>query len=391
MKNIFFSIATLFMFSGCGNKSTSEATVAEAAVTATTAPQTVILTREQLQRAGIELGQPEQRSIAATLTANGTVVVLPEDKATVSSKIGGRIEQFFIHEGQQVQKGQALMRIASSAVFDIQQAYLQAKADLIFLDKELERQKTLSAQNVGATKLYEEAQSKYFRAKGDLQTAAAKLEYLGIGLENLNHPDQLKLANSITVRAPISGNVSEIPVNIGANVGEGTSLCNIIGLDDLHAHIAVFAKDMAFVQPGQAVTVRFPNTAYPPLNTKIEYISREIDQASKTYALHIGLPTAKGHSYLPGMPVVADIQLQGGAPGLALPEAAVLHDGNSAYCFIAVNPGGDNIEFQKVAFEPSAQGGGYVGVPPALLDGKTVVLRGANLVDGEMRRGEMEE
>ena len=389
MKNIFFGILMLSLLSGCGNPAAPDTQMALAEVPA--AAETVSLTREQLQRAGIALGLPEQRNIATLLTANGTVAVLPEDKATVSSKMGGRIEQFFIHEGQNVQKGQALMSIASSAIFDIQQAYLQAKADLIFLEKELERQKTLSSQNVGAVKHYEEAQSKYFRAKGDLQTAAAKLQYLGIGVENLEHPERLKLATTITVRAPISGNITEVPVNLGASVGEGTLLCSIVGLDDLHAHLAVFAKDMALVQAGQPVVVRFPNTNFPPLNAKIEYISREMDAVSKTYALHVHLPAPKGHSYLPGMPVVAEIQTQLGSAGLALPEAAVLHDGTASYCFVALHPDGEKIEFQKIAFEPTGRGGGYVGVPEGLLTGKTVVLRGANLVDGEMRRGEMQE
>ena len=106
MKNIFFNILIIIMLSRCGNTAAPDSSPVGGNVSATPTFESVILTREQLQKADIKLGLPEHRSIASTLTANGTVVVLPQDKATVSSKIGGRIEQFFVHEGQNVQKGQ---------------------------------------------------------------------------------------------------------------------------------------------------------------------------------------------------------------------------------------------------------------------------------------------
>lgn len=391
MKYTLLSFSILWFVAGCGSTTAPETTDNQAEAPGKQMPETIALSRAQLQSAGITIGMAEQRAIAGTLLVNGTVAVLPDGKATVSSKIAGRIEQFFIHEGQQVQKGQALMSISATAIFDLQQAYLQAKADLIFLEKELERQKTLSSQQVGASKLYEEAQSKYFRAKGDLQTAAAKLQYLGIGLENLEQPERLQLAQTVVVRAPIGGNVTHIPVNLGASVQEGTLLCSIVGLNDLHAHLEVFARDIPRVREGQAVTIRFPNTNFQPLQTKLEYISRDLDPESKTYSLHVHLPVGKNSEYLPGMPVTAEIQTQSAVGSWALPEAAVLHDGNTAHFFVATEGAGDVIECKKVTFEPSLRGGGYVGVPEALLAGKKVVLRGANLVDGELRKGEMQE
>jgi membrane fusion protein, heavy metal efflux system len=389
MKNIFFSIILLTLFARCGNKTAPETAQTNAETPA--ASETIRLSRGQLEKSGIALGQPELRSIATTLTANGMVVVLPQSKATVTSKIGGRIEQFFIHEGQQVKKGQVLMSIASNAIFDLQQAYLQAKADLMFWEKELERQKTLSSQNVGATKNYEEARSKYAHTQGDVQVAAAKLRYLGIDLGNLDNPDRLNLAQTVVITAPISGNVSSVLVNLGASVGEGTTVCNIVGLDDLHAHVEVFAKDIGRVQPGQMTFIRFPNTALPQLRAEVEYISRELNPDTKTFSLHVHLPASKGNSYLPGMPIIAEIQTRAGARTMALPEAAVLHDGRASYCFIALNPDKETIDFQKIVFEPTLQNGGWIGIPEGLLTGKTVVLRGANLIEGQMRRGEMEE
>ena len=383
MKNILFYILIVGILSGCNNTPTTP-TVAE------TAPvEGIVLNNAQIEKAGIELGMLTERNIAATFSANGVVATLPEGKATVTAKMAGRIEQFFVHEGQNIQKGQALVSISSSTIFDLQQNYLQVKADLIFLEKECARQKTLSSQNVGATKNYEEAQSKLARAKGDVQAIAAKLRYLGIGLEQLDNPDNLNLAKTIIVTAPMSGNITSIPTNLGARVEEGTLLCNIIGLDNLHAHVEVFAKDIALVQTGQPISLRFPNASLPALNAKIEYISREMDPERKTYALHIALPNnSKG--YLPGMPLVADIQTNSMAL-MAIPESAVLQDGETSYCFVVVASNNETVTFKQQPIEPQLRGNGWIGVANGVLDGKKVVLRGANLLEGEMKKGEMQE
>jgi membrane fusion protein, heavy metal efflux system len=388
MKYIIFGIFAAMFYSACGSNDSPETA---AATTPEPAEATVRLTKDQLQKSGIDLGTATEKSIAATLTANGTVAVLPEDKASLSAKISGRIEQFFIHEGQHVKKGQALMSIGTSQIFDIQQAYLQAKADLVFLEKELERQKTLSSQQVGASKNYEEVQSKYARAQGDLQTAAAKLRYLDIDLNGLANPAQLQLAKQVTVYAPISGNITTIPVNLGSSVGEGTVLCNIIGLDDLHAHVEIFARDIALVREKQKAEIRFPNSTQPPILTEVEYISYEMDPETRTYSAHIHLPAPRNNAYLPGMPVVAEIHTTENPRGLALPEAAVLPEGDKVYCFVLEQQQGEVLTFKKVSFTPTRQNGGWVGVPDGLLEGKSVVLKGANLVDGQMRQGEMNE
>jgi membrane fusion protein, heavy metal efflux system len=387
MKNILFSAAILLFLAGCGNQNTPENTDATPATAAST--EKISLTADQMQKSGIEVAIPTEQGIAAALTVNGTVAVLPEGKATVSSKIAGRVEQILVHEGQNVQKGQVLARVSTSVLFDIQQAYLQAKADLIYLEKELERQKTLSQQQVGAGKNYEEAQSKYARAKGDLEAAAAKLSYLGIGTEQLNNPGQLSLAKSVAITAPIAGNVSAIHVHLGAPVNEGTLLCNVVGLDHLHAHVEVFAKDIALVSPGQTAVVRFPNSSLPEINAKVEYISRELSTDSKTYSIHIPLP-ANGKNWLPGMPLQVDIHTNK-VQALAVPEAALLHDGTETWLFVANSMPDGTMAFEKVNVMPTLRGGGWVALPDAGLTGKKVVVKGAHLIHGEMKRGEMAE
>jgi cobalt-zinc-cadmium efflux system membrane fusion protein len=385
-------IAALFaasLLSACNSGNAPAET--ETTTAAAPAVETVSLLRTQVNTYGITAVSAELREMSPTLYANGTVVVLPEDRATVNAKIAGQVERFFIHEGQNVRAGQPLMSITSSAIFELQHRYLQAKADLVFLEKELERQRTLSSQNVGATKNYEEVQSRYFRAKADLQTASAQLKYLGIGLDGLQNPDQLDVTRSVTVTAPIDGNVSEVMVNLGASVGEQVPLCHIVRLSDMHAHVAVFAKDIGLVREGQTVSVQFPNTGLPAVQADVEHISKEMDPDQKTYALHVHLPAVKGNSFLPGMPVTAQIQTTEKRRTLAVPEAAVLHDGSEYYCFVALDSGGEKIDFQKVVFEPTVQSGGWVGLPEAQFQGKTVVVKGTNWVDGELRKGEMQE
>ena len=68
----------------------------------------------------------------------------------------------------------------------------------------------------------------------------------------------------------------------------------------------------------------------------------------------------------------------------------VLVDGTETYCFIQESQNGQETTFRKIIFEPVLRGGGWVGLPEDLFKGKSIVVTGANLVDGEMRKSEME-
>lgn len=375
----------LLLTTGCGNDKTAKT----ADTAASKSVETISLTRAQLKTMDIEIAPVEMRMLSVGITANGNVAVLPQNRAAVASKIMGRIESIEVHEGQNVRQGQLLFRISAPAVFDIQQSYLTARADLIFLEKELARQKALEAGHAGAGKNLEEVQSKYFAAKSNLRIAESKLAYLGISTDGLQQADQIKPTMSVQVYAPISGNVTEVPVSLGQSVSDNFTLCHIINSKThLHAHVEVFSRDAGAMTAGNPVILRFPGSGHSDLHSTIEYISREVNPETRTVSLHVPIPD--GTDIIPGMPLVAVLE-QKPVQTPTLPESAIVKEGDTSFGFVVESETGDQVVFRRVMLSPGATAGGFVALSAAIQPGTRFAVKGAYIVAGEMKKGEMQE
>lgn len=386
MQKAIFVLFLYLIMAGCGASSTTPATT-EAPTTTT--PEALTLSRDQIKMMSLEMGPAMQRTIANNFEANGMVAVLPQNRAAVSAKLTGRVEAVLVHEGQNVKKGHVLFRIATTALIEIEQAYLHAKADLVFLEKELERQRSLQSSSAGAAKNLEEIQSKYLRAKADLAGNAAKLQYLNIGTEQWKDPEQLKMSPFFDVTAPISGNVTEIPISIGQVITEGALLCNIINANEhLHAHVEVFAQNAAEIREGQAVVIRFPGGQHADMRSEVEYISRELNAETKTISLHVPLPDGKG--IVPGMALTALIE-HSGKQSPALPDVAILQEGEAVYCFVVEREDATSIGFRKVLLHTNGQSDGFWGFSDLFPENTRFVLKGASILDGALKKDQMQE
>ena len=69
------------------------------------------LTEEQMKAVGIEIGKIEQKNLSSVIKASGQLEVPPQNKADVTSLIGGVIKRIFILEGNYVKKGQTVAMI----------------------------------------------------------------------------------------------------------------------------------------------------------------------------------------------------------------------------------------------------------------------------------------
>jgi cobalt-zinc-cadmium efflux system membrane fusion protein len=385
MYKILSVISMLGLLAGCSNSSQPNTQK----VTSPNAQGTISLTTGQLHMMGIEIGSVELRQIPTTIIANGTVMVLPQNRASVTAKSAGRIEEILVHEGQNVKKGQPLFRLAVPGLIDIQQAYLHARADLIFLEKEYERQRVLQAGNAGAAKNLEEVQSKYFRAKSDLHSAESKLTYLGVATDGLVDPDHLRLTPMITVYAPIGGNVTEVPISLGQSLPENAALCQIINAaEHLHAHVELFARDAGSVQEGDQVVLRFADGRHPEVRSKVEYISQELNATTRTVSLHVPIPDGKG--IVPGMPLQAIFE-HAPVKKCSAPEAAILAEGESFFGFVVEKESEGKVTFRRKPLLAGAPSEGFVPLDTSIHPGTRMALRGAYILEGEMKKGDMQE
>ncbi len=385
IKTMKINILSIFFLIIIACQSKKEAPALEAA---TAKKEThIALDSAQLQLMHIELGKPTRQALEGGITANGKVTILANAMADASCTYRGTVDKFFVKEGQPVKKGQLLMELTTPEIINWQQDYWKAKSELSFLTQELDRQRVLNQENVGAKKNLQEVEGKIAYQNVVLKTSAARLKLAGISILDLSDND---IITKIQVFAPISGYLEHFPVNLGTTVSEGAKLAHIKNLDDLHADIFIYERDLQLVRENQAVRLHFVDPNIPEVTGKIEFIGREIDPIQKTILLHVTFEPPKGTMILPEMQVTAMIQTQN-ATGWAVPETAVVQEENKLFVFKVDSQSADGkFWFKKQIFKPTGTKNGFMGVGD--YDGKSKwVLKGANVLESESKKDEMNE
>jgi membrane fusion protein, heavy metal efflux system len=348
MKNIFLTyiFVAIGLLSGCSEE--------KKAVEATKASNTdfLVLTESQLATLNIKFAKPDRKQIVENIYLNGKVKSLPNLSATVSSNIEGKVDKIFVVEGSMVRKGQAIMTLSSMELIELQNAYMTAESETDFSTIELDRQKELIKNNVGALVDLQTAEAKYNSSLSREKTLKAKLDLLGISITNLQDPKNANVATAVTIESPIDGYVINLPVSVGVLASVQTVLAEIVNVSELHAEIYVYDKDIDLVQDGQTVEIDFVNHALATVKGTVQSISRSIDPETKAIEVHVTFSAPKGALVLPGMSVRAIVlNKDKDVTAHAVPLSAVLREEDNYFVFgteSAIGSGKLNIKKYKV-------------------------------------------
>ncbi len=181
----------------------------------------ISVTIEQFKSSAMSIAKPTEQDFDITVKTSGKIDVPPQNRAQVSTFVGGNVKATRLLVGDKVIKGQALMTLENTGFLDIQKEYLEVAEQINYLKSEYERQKTLFDEKITSQKNYLKAESDYRRAKGIYQSLRAKLKLLNISPTNV---EQGKLTSVITIFSPLSGDVVIMNANVGMYVAP--SECN---------------------------------------------------------------------------------------------------------------------------------------------------------------------
>jgi len=308
----------------------------EAKVDAQTSEAAQVKVEEAQGQNIIELEHPERFSLAtveqerafAELKVNG--VVAPDVSRTVPvlSLAGGRAVDIGARLGDDVMKGQVLLRINSPDVALAFSDYEKFRADELLARRQLERSQLLFAKGAIAKKDLETAEDAEQKAKVDLETAAERIRILGA---DLNHPSPI-----VEVRAPSSGTIIEQNVTGGTGVRSMDNSPNLFTIADLSrvwVLCDVYENDLSRVHLGDFAEVRL--NAYPDrvFKGRVGNISRVLDPATRTAKVRLELENS-GHLMRAGMFATATFRAQTGQMRPVIPTAAILrlHDKDWVFC-----------------------------------------------------------
>jgi HlyD family secretion protein len=229
----------------------------------------------------------EKRTIIETITANGKIQ--PEKEVKISPDVSGEIVELTIKEGEQVEKGQLLLRIkpdiyisqkdrSLAAISSARARLAQAEAQFTQADLSFKRSKQLFAEQTISKSDFEQAEASYTVAKAEVDAA----KYSVISAEA-----SLKEANENLVKtsiyAPMSGTVSMLLVELGervagTNLMAGTEMLRVADLSRMEAQVEVNENDIVKVNLGDTALIEVD--AY--LDKKFKGIVTEIANSAKT-------------------------------------------------------------------------------------------------------------
>lgn len=277
MKKIIFPVAVLLMAScnSADNKQTGIASEEQSADTST-----------------VVTGNPDTVSVDAMTSAtaianpsafNGTLVIPPQYFATVTLSMGGIVKELSVLPGSYVRKGTVLGTLENPDFIDLQQSYLDSRAQLEYLEAEYQRQQTLSREAVASQKKFQQAKADYLSMKSRLQAAEAQLRLLGINAETLSAGG---IRPYIEVKAPVNGYISNVQANLGKYLNAGDPLCDVIDKSQTMVRLVAYEKDLEGMKVGSRVQFRVNGLGKVTFHATLVSIGQQVDDSNRSIELY---------------------------------------------------------------------------------------------------------
>jgi len=288
-------------------------------------------------------------------TATATLVAVRG--VTLGAELPGLVREITFESGSAVKKGQALVRLDTSA----EAAQLEAaRAQAVLAGLSLKRAKELRE---GGS-----------NTPADLDTAEATATAANAQVAALEATIAKK-----TIRAPFDGRISIRQVELGQVLPAGAPIASLQSVSPIHAEFWLPQQALADIAVGQKVHVHsdvFPGATW---EGEITTVNPEVDAATRNVRMRATVENADGR-LRPGM--FATVEVLEGAPQatLVVPATSVLYApfGDSVYVLEKpAEAGGEGLVARQRFVRLGERRGDFVAVLSGLKDGEQIVSTGA--------------
>ena len=375
MKTIYTILLTTIILTSCGTKPKPTEDKEEAATVVES--NLIQLTKEQVALAQLVTAPIQLGKMKGMAHLNGVVDVPPTGIASVSIPMGGYVQDINLIPGTYVKKGQVLATVKDPTYVKLQENYLAAKAKLLYLQQDIDRQKTLLTQEAVSKKAYQQLQADFATNQIQVKALSEQLKLINIQPDNLTTE---KMTSLVQLIAPMSGYITKVNINRGKYVTPSDILLEIMDPNDIHAAITIYESAIAGFKVGMKGTVSLtqdPTKKYP---VSILAVSHNINE-DKTGLLHCHFEKIPAN-VLPGMFLTADIVVETNE-AILIPVNAVQRFQGKDFIFIQTAQN----EFEAMEIQVRQTNAEYVTVSNADAKswiGKSLVVKNAFSLLGMM-------
>ena len=295
----------------------------------------------------VAIAEGVEREIVEIITANGKIQ--PETEVAISPDVSGEIVDLVINEGDEVVRGEYLLKIkpeayemarnrAEASLNNAKARLKQSESQLEMATLDFQRNKRLYEQETISEAEYQQSQTTYNSAMAEKEAAEFSVES---AQASLNEAEESLTKTSIY--APMSGTVSMLLVELGERVVgtsmmAGTEMLRIADLNRMEVEVEVNENDIVRVALGDTALIEvdaYPDTRFKGVVSEIP-VSANIagvttDQVTNFNVKILVLPESyadkitKENLYplRPGMSATADIQTNKKTGVFSIPIQAV--------------------------------------------------------------------
>lgn len=273
-----------------------------------------------------------KREIVEVITANGKIQ--PETEVTISPDVSGEIVDLVIREGDEVKKGQYLLKIkpeayqmarnrAEASLNNARARQKQAEAQLEMANLDYKRNKQLYEDEAISTSEFEQSFTSYNTSLAEKEASEFSVQSAQATLDEADES-----LTKTSVYAPMAGTVSSLSVELGERVVgtsmmSGTEMLRIANLNRMEVEVEVNENDIVRVTNRDTALIEvdaYPDTRFKGVVSEIPVSANTMgvttDQVTNFMVKILLLPESyedkisetNPYPLRPGMSATADIQ-----------------------------------------------------------------------------------
>lgn len=277
--------------------------------------------------------------------------------------MGGMVTAVYVKEGQQVRKGQLLLRLDNA----VEQKQLeQLQTQLSYAKDIYQRQQNLWNQNIGT-------EVQVLTAKNNVETLEKQIAAAREQLSNAN------------VYAQMSGVADQVNIKVGETFSpQSASLSGIriVNTNELKVVADVPENYLGRVQKGTNLLITLPEQNNDTIRAKVNVVGKIIDPNTRAFKVEAHIPSGK--KLKPNQLAMIKIQDYASSAAISIPINTLQNDEKGKYVMVAVKENGRMVA-RKRAIHVGELYGDRLEVRNGLQTGDTLIVEGfQGLYDGQL-------
>ncbi len=302
------------------------------------------------------------------------------DRATpLFSPYSGRVTRVIAGLGDTVKKGAPLATIEASEFVQAQNDLATAAAQVKLARINEGRKHALYEAKGGSLQDWQQAQADLTAAETALHSVRNRLKILGQSDAQIDALESSRGINPVaTLSAPIAGVVVDRQVGPGQylQAGGGTAVFTIADPSSVWLLANVREADSGAVHPGQPMEVHVPAYPHRAFDARITYVAALVDPVTHRLPVRAEIDN-RDLALKPEMFANFRIMTSDTSQSPAIPEAAVVYEGDAAHVWVVAGEG----LLTYRAIRTGRSNDGLVEVLEGLKPGERIVTKGGLFID----------